>query len=187
MKKAVLVLAMVALTFGMNAQVSYDTYSQGKASMVIEEGKSQGTIYLDLNNGGTYGLIINKGQGEDFVNFLQSSFDKFTEWASIARENNVTTDITKEVDTYSQRGFFRYGGWKFGTSSINISMSIKNGKVRAYLYGGKMVSSSNKYIESDSVLFFIDQSIIDELKSILSTESINGFITSKNSADSLFN
>ena len=186
MRKLAVVLGMVALTFGMNAQVSYGEYSKGKVSMVVENGKSQGTIYLDLNSKGTYGIILKRGQGEDFITFLQSNFDKYTEWSVVAEENNVT-ELTKEVGSTRQAGFFKYGKWQFGTSNLRMSMSIQDGKIRAYLYGSKMQSNSNKYIESDSVLFFIDQEIINELKSILSADKINEFIVSKNSADKLFN
>ena len=187
MKKVLLVLAMVALTFSMNAQVDYDTYAKGAASIVIEPGKTQGTIYLDLNTSGTYGVIIKKGEGEEFVNFLQTSFDKFQEWATVAVENNVTTEMTKEISRYSRRGYFRYGGWKFGYSNISMNMNIKDGKIRAYLYGEKIVAGSNKYIKSESVLFFIDQATINQLKTIFSTENIDAFINSKNQAANLFN
>ena len=186
MKKVLLVLGMVALTFSMNAQVSYGEYSQGKANMVVENGKNQGTIYLDLNSKGTYGIILKRGQSEDFITFLQSNFDKYTEWSVVAKENNVT-ELTKEVGSIKQKGFFRYGNWQFGNSNLSISMSIKDGKIKAYLYGSKMQSYSNQYIKSNPVLFFIDQDIINELKSILSDDKINEFIVSKNSADKLFN
>tara|TARA_R110000796_G_scaffold114269_1_gene225940 strand:+ start:13 stop:573 length:561 start_codon:yes stop_codon:yes gene_type:complete len=186
MKKVVLVLVMVALTFGMNAQVSYGEYSQGKVSMVVEKGKNQGMIYLDLNSKGTYGLILKNGEGEGFIEFLQSNFNKFTEWAVVAEEKRVT-ELTKKTGSIRQAGFFKYGGWKFGTSNLSISMNIQDGKIRAYLYGSKIQSSSNQYIKSDSVLFFIDQEIIDELKSILSPDKINEFLTSRNNADKLFN
>ncbi len=117
MKKVLLVLGMVALTFSMNAQVSYGEYSQGKVSMVVKNDKSQGTIYLDLNSEGTYGIILKRGQGEDFITFLQSNFDKYTEWSVIAKENKVT-ELTKEVGSIRQTGFFRYGKWQFGTYHI---------------------------------------------------------------------
>ena len=184
--KVVLVLGMTVVTLGMNAQVAYSEYSKGKASAVVKTGKSQGTVYLDLNDKGTYGLIIKKGQGEKFITFLQDNFDKFNEWASVAKENNVT-ELTKVIGEYSNRAYFRYGKWNFGTSDLNMSISISNGKTRAYLYGSKIQSSTNQFIKSESVLFFIDQTVIDELKVILSTEKINKFVEDKTNVAGLFN
>ena len=186
MKKVVLVLAMVASTFGMNAQEIYLDWSQGRSSVVVEPGKNQGKIYLDLNDKGSYGLVISKGQGESLVTFIQEGFDKFEEWKATASEKNVT-ELTKVISSKSYSGFFKYGGWKFGSSKLSMNINIKEGDAVCYLYASKMTASDNRYMKSDSVLFYVDETLIGELKGLLSAESIDLFIKGKNNVDDMFN
>ena len=186
MKKVVLVLAMVALTFGMNAQEIYLDWSQGSSSVVVEPGKHQGKMYLDMNKKGDYGLVISKGQGESLVNFIQQGFDKFEEWKATAEEKNVT-ELNKVISSKSYSGFFKYGSWKFGSSKLSMNINIKEGDAVCYLYASKMTASDNRYMKSDSVLFFVDDVLIGELKGLLSAESIDSFIKGKNSVDDIFN
>ena len=186
MKKVLLVLAMVALTFSMNAQEAYLDWSQGSSSVVVEAGKSQGKMYLDLDKKGDYGLILDQEARERLVNFIQEGFDKFKEWKSTAEEKNVT-ELNKVISKKTFYGFFKYGSWKFGNPQFSMNIDIKDGKTKCYLYGSKMTASDNRYMKSDSVLFFVDETLIEELKGLLSQESIKSFIDSKNSVDDMFN
>ena len=186
MKKVLLVLAMVALTFGMNAQEVYLDWSQGKSNVVVEEGKSQGTMYLDLNKTGNYGLVLDKERRERLINFVQEGFDKFKEWKATAEEKNVT-ELNKVISTKTFYGYFKYGSWKFGDPKLSMNIDIKNGVAKCYLYASKMIASDNRYMKSDSVLFYVDEALIGELKGLLSEESINLFIKGKNNVDDMFN
>ena len=186
MKKVILVLAMVALTFSMNAQEVYLDWSKGESSIVVEAGKSQGKMYLDLNKEGDYGLILDKERRERLINFVQEGFDKFKEWKITAEEKNVT-ELNKVISTKSFYGFFKYGSWKFGNAELSMNIDIKDGKTRCYLYGSKMTASNNRYMKSDSVLFFVDEALVSELKGLLSEDGIDSFIKGKNSVDDMFN
>ena len=43
----------------------------------------------------------------------------------------------------------------------------------------KMTASDNRYMKSDSVLFFVDEALVSELKGLLSEDGIDSFIKGK--------
>jgi hypothetical protein len=185
MKKLFLVIILFTLT--LNAQEEYGTYTVGgeeiSSSINLEDGK----IYIDIEADGSYGLILTQKQRNSFKLFLEESRIKFKEWEATAIENDVK-DMNKDIKSTSHRGIFSYGGWKFGTSNLRTMMWIEeDGRVKFYLYGGKITSSTNKYIKSKSTLLNLtSKDDFDSMINILSDETINDFKSKKTKNDDLF-
>lgn len=186
MKKVLLVLAMVALTFGMNAQEKYGTYKSGtiSASVTLDEG----TVFLDLTKDGKYGLILKQKDRLALTTFLNDSRIKFIEWSEKAVANSVK-DINKDIDNKSFKGIFSYGGWNIGTSSLRTIFWVeKDGTTKLYLYGSVITSSSNKYIQSDTAMFAItSEDDFNSLINIISNKTVNDFLEKKKTAIDIFN
>tara|TARA_B110000046_G_scaffold170921_1_gene191246 strand:+ start:84 stop:641 length:558 start_codon:yes stop_codon:yes gene_type:complete len=183
MKKVLLVLGMVALTFSMNAQETYKDYSKGETQLVIKEGKSQGTMYMDL---GDIGLILNAKDREKYGIFLTESYAKFSEWKEVALENEVK-ELTKEIKKISVPSYFKYGSkWCFSTANMNTSIYIVDGEIRMYAYIGKMKASANQFMVSKSELTFLTEDDIKEILEVMNEEEINAFLNKTNSTEDLF-
>ena len=183
MKKVLLVLGMVALTFSMNAQETYKDYSKGETQLVIKEGKSQGTMYMDL---GDIGLILTVKDRERYGMFLTESYAKFSEWKDVALENEVK-ELTKEIKKFSVRAYFKYGSkWCFSTAKMQSSIYIVDGEIRMYVYVGKMVASTNQFMESESELIFLNEDDIKEILEVMNEEEISAFLNKTNSTEDLF-
>lgn len=180
-----------------NGQETYSTYTSSNGvyeikSSVVIDGKSKGEVYLDLNSDGDASLMLKTQLSrESFLNFINTTFDKFKDWKNTALENSVT-DLNKDINSerVGDGLAFRYGSWQFNFSPINLkaAMSIdKEGKVVYYLYFPKVESSSNEYIESDSQLLVMYEKDINSLNTALSENMINEYLDSKSSKDDLFN
>lgn len=184
MKNILLLITFVSSLNSFSQQV-YKEYTLGKISVVTEAGKSQGNIYLDLNKEGTLGLSLDEKSKNKFITFMRESLDKVQEWTEVAKANNVQ-ELRKEAKKVSLNGYFRYGKWNFGIANMSSNFVIKEGVISSYIYVGKIQSSSNQFIKSDSELFYITESLVNEIENYLSDESINEFIKSKTIADDLF-
>ena len=184
MKNILLLITFVA-SFNLFSQELYKEYTLGKISVVTKEGKTQGNIYLDLNKEGSIGLSLDKNSKNEFVTFMRESFEKVQEWTEVAKVNNVQ-ELRKEAKKVSLNGFFKYGKWNFGTANMSSTFVIREGEISSFIYVGKIQSSSNQFIKSDSVLFYITETLVNEIENYLSDESINEFISSKTAADDLF-
>tara|TARA_R110000765_G_C18602266_1_gene569299 strand:- start:51 stop:611 length:561 start_codon:yes stop_codon:yes gene_type:complete len=186
MKKVLLVLAMIALTFGMNAQEEYGTYKSGtiSASVTLDKGK----VFLDLTKDGKYGLILTQKDRLALTTFLNDSRIKFIEWSEKAVANSVK-DIHKDIDKKSFKGIFSYGGWKIGTSSLRTIFWVeKDGTTNLYLYGSVMTSSTNRYMKSDSAMVTItSEDDFNSLINIISDKTVNDFLEKKKTATDIFN
>ena len=87
--KKILLLTIILASFSMSAQKKFKTTQLGNIAVVVEKGKSQGTVYLDLQKDGELGLSLKKDQVSKFVDFLKDANTKFKEWDKVAKDNNV--------------------------------------------------------------------------------------------------
>ena len=180
------VLLAITLTVGMTSfgQEQYATYSKGSISVVTDKGKSQKNVYMDVSN--KVGLRFTPKTMLSFVTFIEECYGKYHEWDSIAKANNVMDMSLKYYGDFKVSGYFDYGGWNFGYAQVQLIFSLKDGISTSHIYIGKMISSSNQYIESDSVMLKLTDELLEEIQTLLSTEAIDEFITAKNKTKSLF-
>ena len=183
MKNLILTVVGV-LAFNLsNAQVEYETYTYGKISIVVEEGKNQGKMYMDIED---VGISLTAGQRSKYISFLDSSYAIYSRWSVIAKENNVT-ELRKDIESIKFDGHFKYGSkWQFSTANIKTLISISEGKHYLYIYVAPMTSTSNQFMKSKGQIANVTSEIISEIKLYLNEEKINKFILSKNNVEDLF-
>ncbi len=189
MRKVLLVLAMVALTFSINAQETYGTYKVATGEISASVTLDEGEVYLDLSKDGKYGLILTDKDRLNLTVFLNNSRVKFLEWSDKATEASVK-DLSKDImksNTFD--GFFRYGSWKYGRTVLTTIFFIEeDGTQKFYIYGPIMTSSSNKYIKSKSTAINLtSEEDFKSLLNIISDTTINDFIQKKSKDKELFN
>ena len=198
MKKIFLFITIFSLTLSAYSQKVYGEYTTSKgvitikSSVVVKKGKTQGSVYLDLNKDGKTSMNFKTENSRlDFLNFVNRTYKKFKEWKATAEENQVK-DMTKDIDEamLGDNIAFLYGEWKFsfGKNKVRASMSINTeGKVTYYLYIPKVKASDNQFMESDSQLLIMEDSDIESLNNVLSKEVIDAFIKKANLSEDLFN
>ena len=184
MKKLITILYISLIgVFSANAQMIYQTYSNGDMSINIQPGKSQGKMYMDINE---IGIILNAKSRSAYLEFLKESFAKFSEWSGVANENNIT-DMKKDIREFRVSGYFQYGGWKFGSSKHRSIFRIQeDGTHVCYVYIGKFQAGSNQYMKSTPTMYYLTQELIDELTQYLNEENIETFIKLNNTTEDLF-
>ena len=184
MKKTITILyASLICILSANAQMAYQTYSNGDISIDIRPGKSQGKMYMDIDE---IGIILNAKNRSSYLEFINESFAKFSEWSTVANENNIT-DMKKDIKEFSASGYFQYGGWKFGYSKHRSIFRIQeDGTHVCYVYIGEFQASSNQYMKSDPAIYYLTQELIDELTQYLNEENIETFIKLNNTTEDLF-
>lgn len=166
------------------AQEKYTTYSEGTINVVVKPGKSQGNIYMDVSK--KSGLILNQKTKPKFLEFINECYTKASGWDSIAKANNILDMSSKDYGSFISDGYFSYGDWHFGKTTMKLIFSVKNGVSSSYIYMGKMTASDNQYMESDSAILILTKELLNEMQTLLSDEAINKFIASKNETESLF-
>jgi len=200
LKKISLIFSLILFTTTSSySQKEYAKFTSGngklsmKSSVVAKPGKTQGNVYMDLNIDGKSSISF-KGEKSrmEFLSFVNRTYEKFKEWKVTAEENKVT-DLNKDIESASlgDNVAFYYGAsWKFsfGKNPVRAIMNVnESSKVSYYLYFGKVTASDNQYMKSDSQLFVMEDSDIESLNNVLSTEVINKFIKAQTSAEDLFN
>jgi hypothetical protein len=182
MKKLLLVLLLLAFNL-VNAQIPYDTHTNGDISIIVKTGKSQGKMFLAINE---IGIILRSKDRSRYLDFIKESYSKYSEWAKISNDNNVQ-EVRKDIKNMDFRGYFKYGSkWKFSTANMKSIFKVVEGKSICYIYVGVMEADDNEFMKSKGTVFYLNQDVIDELTTSLNEENINKFITSKNSVDDLF-
>tara|TARA_B100001250_G_scaffold348854_1_gene319743 strand:- start:335 stop:928 length:594 start_codon:yes stop_codon:yes gene_type:complete len=197
MKNLIYTFALL-IAFSSYSQKKYGEYTSSRgvyklsSAVVTEKGKSQGSVYLNLNEDGKTAMNFKNEESRlEFLEFVNNSYIKFKDWKATAIENNVI-DMMKDIDEgmFGDNISFYYASWKFnfGKNKVSAVMSInKEGKVLYYLYVPKVAASDNEYMESDSQILIMNDDDIASLNNILSSKVIEDFIKKENSADDLFN
>jgi len=137
MKKVLVVLLTVFTLSTAEAQKDYSTYTKDNYKVLVDIKSSD--VYLELNKKGDIGLLLSKKDKVKFIDLLNSSYVKYTEWVKVASDNNLEDAPFKEIKRFSSRGFFLYGSkWKFGSTSIIFYFSVNNGVGSFEMYTTKM-------------------------------------------------
>lgn len=166
---------------------------------VTEPEDSTYSIYIDgmpldaiVDRGG---LIIKTKELTKFIECIVKGKNKYIEWTNTAKENNIT-DLTKDIDVGRMPklgGYFKYSDWEF---DFNVKPYVKymisqneDGKTQyAFLiYTGKLTSSSNQYIDSDSFVYaFYSLEEIEDFISLFDSSLVYKYFDNKKNKKDLF-
>ena len=182
----VLVIGIALLTITVNAQKKYATFNDKGGEEFALAITDKGTVYMDMEKDGSYGVILKDKEIASFTEFIESSYAKYLEWETTALENDVT-DMMKDIKSKTSKIFFRYGKWQFGNTSLKTIFSVsESGTPAFYLYGPKTQSSGNQYIKSKSAMLSLSKETVDGLVEGLSKETRDGFLNNDSKKDALF-
>jgi hypothetical protein len=198
----VLCLALVLSYFGYT-QETYSTYTNSVTKLEYKiqiSTKEDGTFSLFIDAMPMGNSMVEKGgfsiksqQLQGFLNNLTFAYNKFIEWDSTAKANNVTS-LRKEMDIKSQKisGYFLYGSdWKFDflvkptfIYSIMAFGEDENIWHGLLVYSGKMTASNNEFMDCEG--FSLTFSNADEIKifmELIDFKSIEEFINKPKTED----
>lgn len=197
MKKIITMIALMMCLFTISfAQEDYITYTKSYAGMetyevsITYKENAKYTLYVDMmsmdksfKNGG---VMIDEKEHELFLSTLKEAKDKYTEWVTIAKENNVN-DLSKSM-TYKVKvgGFFQYGSkWNFQFFvNLNFDFKVVDDKNLLIVRTGELTSSSNQFMTHDGFVFiFQNEKEIDNFIDILSIDKVKEFINKPKSTD----
>lgn len=182
---------MTAVSFGQEKYTTYDNLYNEKAYEISisheENGKYR--LYVDMMSMDRLseigGIIITEKNHDLFLTVLNEAKDKYTEWATTAKENNVT-DLSKLMK-YKVKvvGFFKYGSkWNFQEVNLNFDFMIIGGGSFLTISTGKLTSSSNRYITHDGFVFvFQNEKEIDDFINTLSVDKVKEFMNKPKTTD----
>ena len=130
---------------------------------------------------------------EDIDNFrtsLSDAKDKYAEWVKVAKENNVKATI-KDMDIKFSKGVFAWydGEWHLNFDAVPKPrfLSTSTGDYNFLLFLGEEFSASdNQYITEKAYWAFSSVSEIEELLNLISQETLQKFLDSKEPKDDLF-
>ena len=192
MMMTLMMCLMTMVSFGQEKYTTYDNLYIEKTYEVeifhIDNGKY--TLYVDmlsmdklLESGG---IMITEKEHDLFLSTLNEAKVKYTEWVTIAKENNVT-DLLKFM-TYKVKvgGFFQYGSkWNFQfVVNLTFYISIANGENLLIVRTGELTSSSNQYMTHDGFVFvFQNEKEIDDFVNVLSVDKVKEFMNKPKSTD----
>ena len=164
--------------------ISASEVKNGKTSFYIYTASAD--KYVDY-----VALIISSERLNEFKAVIDSAKLTYEKWSKTAKENNVT-ELDKEINIDKvtfQCGFFT-SSWHFDylvqlTARFKI---LSNGEYVLILQNkSKLVSGSNKYIDSDGFyMVFTSSNEIDSFLNKLTLESVNTHYEKKSSKEDLF-
>ena len=194
MKKYLLFICLFTFLYSQEDYYKITYTGESADVQIFKKDKSDrayGNIYFPLASDGDLGVIFKSEKSrEKFLNFMNSSYDKFKEWESTAIKNDVrdfNKEINKEIigDTF----YFHYGSWQFNYSGIQLKTAIRineEGNAFFILTIPSKASGSNQYIKSDANAEVINDLGMEEIRSALSNDVINRVLSEKEDLDSLF-
>ncbi len=204
MKKVQLIMVMLftlVMTVGYSQDV-IDTYEMSYfkskptyniSASEVENGKTRFYIYAASADrySDAVALIIKSEQLEKFKSVIDSAKVTYENWSKTAKENNVT-ELDKEISIDKitfECGFFT-SSWHFDYSAqLTARFKIlSSGEYVLILENkSKLVSGSNKYIDSDGFfMVFTSSDEIDSFINKLTLESVNSHYEKKSSKEDLF-
>ena len=198
MKKILITLLFPFTLFSQEPIGSYEIFDK-EYKISATEPKENGdySLYVDgytfdatVSSGG---IIVENNKIDDFINGWEQAKEKYIEWTTTAKENNVT-DLNKDIKVKIPKlsGYFSYGSWKF---DWNVSPYFKylitesKGKISygLILYTGTMQASDNEYIDCDSFAYaFYSIEDINKFISLFDQKLVTDHFKKKNSKEDLF-
>ncbi len=201
--KALSFCLLIVISISSFAQENFATYSTeftkdyGPYEIRIaidEKGKSKYELWIDaypLEDNKKGGITLDKKEYENFVRNLEAAKAKFKDWSATAKANNVTS-LVKKMDNLeiSVGGFFRYGGDIYFDFSVPLNFYFQIITIKektTYLLNvkaGKMISSSNQFIDTDGFSFyFTSEEEINTFLNEISYPKINDFLIKPKAKD----
>lgn len=155
----------------------------------VVDGKDKYNIYLSFDEDGT-SVKLTPEQAEAFANNIAIDFLKWKDWVKTADDNDVD-ELTKDINEYKigELLAFRYGGWEFafGKSRVQTGIYRKDGTNIFYVRLPSRTSSSNQYIESDTVvILFYTEEQVNVLLGLLTESEIIRVVDEHNAKENLF-
>tara|TARA_B100000242_G_scaffold63425_1_gene38791 strand:- start:2976 stop:3578 length:603 start_codon:yes stop_codon:yes gene_type:complete len=198
MKKIILFLFLPLTILSQEKIETFEIFGKEYSVDATEPNSKGYTLYLNghpldksVSQGG---IMIKSEQTADFRNAWEKAKSKYIEWTATAKENDVT-DLKKDikVNVPNVEGFFSYGDWQFDWNVSPFFKYIiskeKSGGVSygLILYTGQLISSSNKYIDSESFVYaFYSLKDIENFISLLDPKIVLDHFGEKNSKEDLF-
>ncbi len=132
-------------------------------------------------------IVVDKKQYVDFVEFIKNVRQKYAEWDSVAKANEVT-DLKKDMGFYSPKFSVAWKTsqwwWSFG-HKVSVRFLIIEGKSVAVM-SKKVKSSRNEYIDETFYLTFASLEDFDELLSAINIEEGKKLLEKKSNQEDLF-
>lgn len=203
MKRPFLILFFFfTVIIGSVAQEKYATYRNSYIDKDYEISVSfkdqKYSIYIDgmpfdgLRESG--GISLDEETHPGFVDDLKAARQKYNEWIEVAKTNNVTSlDKTVELKSQNVTGYFMGGSKFYFDFSVRPQFDFKIFKNESgvkYLMivrSGKMIASSNEYIDTDGFgLVFTSVTEMDEFIELIGMEKLTEFKNLSKNKDTLF-
>lgn len=202
MRKLFAILAIATLSLSTLAQDKITTYEMEyfsdagttyDISATEPDGKGEFGYYISMYSfdGRRTPVTINvkQKQLDEFIASIQEAKETYVEWDSVAVVNNVT-DLDKSMKVKSPSLMCAWYGtqWWFDYST-KLSFNFKHieGKPVLIIRTGKLVASSNQYIDSEGGAFvFTSVEEIDAFLSALDPTLVTGHFAAKNQKQDLF-
>ena len=187
-RNVLIFILFFTISFAQDTYASFDMVS-GPVDIKITDKQH---VYFPLHFDGESGVVLESEKSRTlFTTFINSSFEKFKDWESTAKENGVK-DFEKDISSkrLGDLHYFKYGSWqfKFGKSIITSRITInEDGEAFFLIITPKYTSSSNEYIKSDGGVIMLDESAVTAINKALSTEFINSVKSEEENIDALFN
>jgi len=201
MKNILTILLLIPLLLFSQEEIgSYELFGEEyKFEATEPDEKGEYTLYASgyasdgiVSQGG---LMIKSKKIDDFVISLNEAKNKYVEWTSTAKENNVN-DLSKDIKSSppSVGAYFAYSDWHFDFNvspfyKYLITKSDKTGKISycLALYTGDLESSDNQYIDADSFIYaFYSLEEIESFISLFDKQLVLDKFNIKNNKEDLF-
>lgn len=205
MKTLIFLLVYVFLSINLFSQTDYCKYDNSyeektyKITLNIFKNNTYSVnIYAQpidrlIDNGG---FEISQNQLDGFLSNLNFAKQKYIEWDSIARVNNVS-EISKKIDLKSQkiRGYFYFGNsWDLDyyvlpnfEYRIIPSEDSTSHKRLLIVRTGELQSSTNEFTKCDGfALVFTSVEEITNFINLISKDKIDSFILKNPNKEDLF-
>ena len=134
-------------------------------------------------------LSIKKKQHQAFISALINAKQKFVEWDSVAKKNNVNEEVRKEMNFRLNgiEAFFKYGSdWRFDKwiDLVFYFLYTKEQKPFLAVRTTTLTADDNEYMKHDGFAFYFDDiSKIDEFVDMISDSKIQEFLSSPPATD----
>ncbi len=201
MKKFILTVmvlfAFIAIGFNQEKFATFKMLGNEHEILISIDENSEATLWIDgetidniVDDAGIY--VRGDNDIQDFSKLLRMALDTYSQWVTIAKENNVT-ELRRDMDLKAppMRGFFDYGGYNFTnplkpTSQV-FYFIIDEGDYTLMIRTGEMVSMTNKFITCRGAFWaFRSEKEIQDFIDKTSWKAVNNYIQDYNEKSNLF-
>ena len=196
MKRRLFLVVALLIVIGMQAQDKVGTYysSYFKKEYKVEASLSSGelSIYFDIEGeSNSDNVCINiKGEQEitSFITALTLAKQKYSEWTSVAINNNVTK-MSKEMDISFPRVTICWSGskWWFAfRHRLSPRFMVTESGDCVFVMSGTATASSNEYIDQKYYLAFSTPEDFDMLINAITPAAAKEVLNKQQNVEDLF-